>query len=186
MEESENILRVLKAVKKALKNKNYVKIKNLSETVIHQSSIEQNPNIISVAVIIYSLSKLIERESYKSYKNWENFYRAYIRGIENMINALEKNNINDFKEEINQIIKLIQNLSGNLKIYIGEVFRKAKINKASRVYEQGISMEKTAKILGISLWELAEYSGRTRIGDMDLSITMPIKNRIKIVQEVFK
>ena len=72
-----------------------------------------------------------------------------------------------------------------IKAHIGDVFRRAQVNKASRIYEHGISMEKTAKILGITVWELAEYAGRTRIGDVNLSVTMPIKQRIKIAEEIF-
>jgi len=72
-----------------------------------------------------------------------------------------------------------------LKIYIKDVFRKAQINKASRIYEHGISMEKTAKILGISVWELSEYVGKTRIDDINLGITTPIRKRIKLAEEVF-
>ena len=102
-----------------------------------------------------------------------------------MIKALEKNNLDKFREEIHFVTKLIDNLNGNLKIYISEVFRKAQINKASRIYEHGISMEKTAKILGISVWELAEYAGQTRIADINLSVTLPIKERIKNAEEIF-
>ncbi len=186
MQEKEHILKVLKSVKKALRTKDYIKIKHLSDYVIHSSSIDQDTNIILVAVIIYSLSKLIERESYKSEKNWGDFYKKYIQNLDDLINALEKDDYERFEEEINQTVSIIQNLSGNLKIYINEVFRKAKINKASRIYEHGISMEKTAKILGITVWELAEYAGRTRIGDVNLAVTMPIRDRIKTVEDLFK
>ena len=185
MEEVKEILRILKEVKTSLNQKDYLKIKNLSEEIIHHSSIHQNPDSMMIAVIVYSLSKLIERESYKSYKNWQKFYDSYIQGIDNCIKALEKNNFGKFNAELTNIRKLMENLSGNLKVYIGHVFRKAKINKASRIYEKGISMGKTAEILGIGIWELAEYSGKTDVGDVDLSITMPIKKRIKIAEEIF-
>jgi len=186
MQEKQHILKTLKDVKKALERKNYVEIKNLSNKVIHNASINQDPDIISVAVIIYSLSKLIEREDYKSEKNWNNFYKSYLQNIKDMISALEKDEAEEFRKEVNTNRELIEELSGNLKNYISDVFRRARINKASRIYEHGISMEKTAKILGVSLWELAEYAGRTRIGDVNLSVTLPIKKRIKIAEEIFK
>ena len=186
MEEQSHILKILKEVYSALKKKNYIVIKELSNQLVHTSSMEQDPDVVSVAVIIYALSKIIEREKYQFYKNYPNFYKNYIQCLNNMIFALEKNDIHKFRFEIEHIRNLIKNLSGHLKNYISEVFRKAKINKASRIYEHGISMEKTAKILGISVWELAEYSGQTGISDVDLSITMPIKNRIKIVEDIFR
>lgn len=186
MEERGHILKVLKQVKTALEKKDYVKIKNLSNNLIHQSSINQDPNLISLAVIIYSLSKLIERESYKTEKNWDSFYKNYVDSLNKIIKAVEKNDINALHDEINLVIKSIQKLSGNLKHYIGDVFRRARINKASRIYEHGISMEKTAKILGISIWELAEYAGKTRIPDINLALTMPIKSRIELAESIFK
>ena len=186
MEEKRHILKVLEQVKTALEGKNYVKIKNLSNTVVHHSSVHQDPDVIAVAVIIYSLSKLIEREDYKEEKNWASFYKGYLKNISDMIKALKVNNIDRFREEVDSNRKLIQNLSGDLKIYITDVFRRAKVNKASRIYEHGISMEKTAKILGVSLWELAEYAGQTRIADQSWSVTMPVKDRIKLAMEIFK
>jgi hypothetical protein len=186
MEEKEHVLNVLKRVRTALKTSDYVEIKNLSDNVIHGCSIDQDLDCIAVAVVIYSLSKLIERESYKTEKQWPKFFKEYLKNIDDAIAALEKNDIESFRDEIIQIRGLIENLSGNLKKHIQEVFRKAEINKASRIYEHGISMEKTAKILGISVWELAEYAGTTGIGDVNLGITMPIKERIKQAEEVFK
>jgi hypothetical protein len=186
MEERGHILNVLKEVKNSLKIKDYVRIKNLSNEVLHTSSVDQDPDIISIAVIIYSLSKLIERENYKDYKNWPKFYSSYINALESLIDNLQKNDINSLRKNTDSIRTMIDKLSGNLKVYISEVFRKARINKASRIYEHGISMEQTAKILGISVWELAEYAGQTGIADVNYAITMPIKQRIKIAEEVFK
>ena len=47
-------------------------------------------------------------------------------------------------------------------------------------------MEKTSKLLGITLWELAEYAGQTGIADVNLGVTMPIKQRIKLAEEIFE
>lgn len=186
MEQRGHILEVLKQVKDNLNKENYVKIKELSNHFIHVSSIEQDPDIISLAVVIYALSKIIERKEYQDYKNWPEFYKNYKKKVENALVYLNKNDDENFRKEINLIRESIQDISGNLKGYINEVFRKASINKASRIYEHGISMEKTAKILGISVWELAEYAGQARSGDINLTVTLPIRQRIKIAEEIFK
>ncbi|MEM0465602.1 MAG: hypothetical protein QXW97_02785 [Candidatus Pacearchaeota archaeon] len=183
MEEKEHILEILKQVKNALRKKDYVKIKNLSNQVVHSSSIEQDPNIIFTAVIIYSLSKLIERNYYQKYSNWNEFYKDYINAIDRIIRALEKDNLRLYTQEISNVNRLIEKLSGELKNFISDVFRKAKINKASKIYEHGISMSKTAKILGISIWELAEYAGQKKVPESNISITMSIKDRIKLLED---
>src|SRR4030043_2040370 len=114
MEEKKHILNILKKVKIAFKKEDYVEIKNLSNNVIHGCSIDQDPDCISVAIVIYSLSKLIERESYKTEKQWPKFFKEYLKKINNTIPALEKDDIESFRNEIMQIRELIQNLSGNL------------------------------------------------------------------------
>lgn len=185
MEERAHILSILINARKAIEKNDSAKIKNLSNKVIHHASIHQDPDVISIAVIIYALSKMIERENYKAEKNWPQFYNSYCENIKDMITSLKNKNIEKFRFYVHENRKLIEKLSGNLKIYIDDVFRKAKISKASRIYEHGISMEKTAKILGISLWELSEYVGKTGISDVNLALTMPIKERIKLAQEIF-
>lgn len=186
MEEQKHILDILRQTRDAVQNKDYFKVKELSNKFVHHSSINQDADVISVAVIIYSLSKMIERESYKREKNWDKFYNSYLNTIRNMISFLENNDHDKFHEEIDKNKNLIENLSGNLKRNIKDVFEKAKINKASKIYEHGISMEKTAKILGITLWELADYSGKTNVGDINLGVTMPLKERLKIAEEIFR
>lgn len=184
--EKEHILTVLKSVKRALVEKEYIRIKNLSNQIIHHASIHQKPEIISVAVIIYTLSKILEREDYQKEKNWGELYSDYVKCIDSAIQDIENNDTERFHSDLEALRKSVQNLSGNLKTYVNEVFRRASINKASRLYEHGISMEKTAKILGISLWELSEYAGKTGIADVNLAVTMPVKQRINIAEEMFR
>ncbi len=185
MEERDHILDVLKSVRNALDNENYVEIKNLSNGVIHSASIDQDPDIVSLAVVIYSLSKIIERQDYKEEKNWDVFYKSYVKEIDLLITNLSKNNIDEFRFHVQHVSELVNNLTGNLKSYLQDVFRRASVNKASRIYEHGISLEKTAKMLGISIWELSEYTGKTGISNVNLSITMPISQRIKMAEKVF-
>ena len=185
MEEKEHILDVLRRVKIALKNEDYIEIKNLSDNVIHSCSIDQDLDCISIAVVIYSLSKLIERESYKTEKQWPKFFKEYLKDIDDSIIALEKEDIETFRTKINSIRELIESLSGNLKKHIDYVFRKAEISKASRIYEHGVSMEQTASLLGVTLFELAQYTGSTGIADVDLNITLDIEKRLKKAMEFF-
>ncbi len=186
MQEKEHVLNILKQAKEAVEKEDVVKLKELSNYTLHTSSIQQDPDNVAIAVIVYSLSKIIERKKYTYYEEWPAFYKTYVKSIDNATLSLEKDDIKEFRENINKIRSEIGKLSGRFKKYIQDVFKKAEINKASRVYEHGISMQQTAKLLGISIWDLAEYTGQTGIGDVDLSITMPIKQRVKNAEEMFE
>lgn len=187
MQEKENILRILEETKSALKEDNAFKLKELSNQTIHTASITQDSDNIAVAVIVYSLSKILERKEYAKFEGWNNFYKTIIVLIDDSIKYLKRNYKNKLKESLEGIRKAISELSGNLKLYIQDVFRKAEINKASKIYEHGISMEKTSKLLGITMFELASYAGQKQnFSQPPLSKTVELKTRIKMVEDIFK
>ena len=105
--------------------------------------------------------------------------------MEGNFEDIKKNNDEGFRKDFEQIRKALGKMSGKLKGYIQEVFEQAKVNKASRIYEHGVSMEQTAKLLGISMYELAEYSGSTGIANVKGSRTMTTKMRIKLAEDIF-
>lgn len=187
MQEKENVLRILEETREAIKSENSVKLKELSNQTIHTASVTQDPDNIAVAVIVYSLSKIIERKQYREYKDWKKFYKEIMSAIDSSIISIKKNDDKKVTENLAKIRKAVSKLSGDLKIYIQDVFRKAEINKASKIYEHGISMEQTAALLGITLFELASYAGqKPEISDASQNKTIDVKKRVNSVMEMFK
>jgi hypothetical protein len=184
MEERGNILRILKETLKAVKENDPTPLKELSDQTIHSAS-TGHPDNITVAVIVYSLGKILSRPDYKKLKGWSNFQKTIISSLTKSINYLEKDDKERFRENFIFIRKAINKLSGKLKKYIEDVFEKAEIAKASRIYEHGISLGKTAKMLGISMYELQDYAGQTGISEVPLNKTINPKTRIKMLKELF-
>ncbi|MBU3906735.1 MAG: hypothetical protein KKA64_00620 [Nanoarchaeota archaeon] len=187
MQEGENVLNILEGTKQAIKEDDVVKIKELSNMTIHTASTTQDPDNIAVAVIVYSLSKIIERKHYRGFNGWGNFYRRYLSSIDNTIKSIKKEDKEGVRESLGEVRKAINSLSGDLRKYVQDVFKKASINKASKIYEHGISLEQTAKILGISVWDLSSYIGQKgEISDIPFGKTLDVKDRIKIAMEMFR
>ena len=57
---------ILEKAKIAIEDGNPVNLNDLSNRTIHTASIEQDTDSVILAVIIYSLSKIIERGEYKN------------------------------------------------------------------------------------------------------------------------
>jgi hypothetical protein len=187
MQEKENILRILEETKQALKADDALKLKELSNQTNHTASMTQDSDNITVAVIVYSLSKIIERTEYKNLSGWDNFYKTILSSVDASLEAIKKNNDKKLTESLTLIRNAISKLSGKLKFYIQDVFRKAEINKASKIYEHGISMEKTANLLGITMFELASYAGQKQeMSGIPLGQTIEVKSRIKLAEDMFK
>jgi translation initiation factor 2B subunit (eIF-2B alpha/beta/delta family) len=185
MEERNNILKILKKTLQAVKENNPDQLKDLSDQTIHSAS-TGHPDNITVAVIVYSLGKILSRKDYRTLKGWSTFQKTMISSLEKSIEYLEKNDDEKFRENFVFIRKAINKLSGKLKKYVEEVFEKADIAKASRIYEHGISLGKTAKMLGISMYELQNYAGQTGISEVSLNKTINPKTRIKMLEELFQ
>lgn len=185
MQEKENIIDLLQKAVRAIKEEDIIKIKELSNRTIHTASIYQDPDNISIAVVLYALSKLIERKNTQDFEGWNEFLKVYTSSIENAVAALKKDDLDIYRDQINRIRERIKKLSGNFKEYLQDVFRKAQINKASKIYEHGISLQKTANILGVSIWELNQYIGQTGSSDLNLTYTKDINKRIKETEDFF-
>ncbi len=184
MHERDNVLRIFNETKKAVDEGNVSKIKSLSNQTTNTASLTHDPDNIAAAVVVYSLSKILERENYKTLAGWNKFYKMYITAINNIIQSIEKKDDKAYRENIELIKQSMENVSGKLKEYVQDVFGKAKINKASKIYEHGMSMEKTASLLGINLFELASYVGQKDIETPETK-PVPVKNRIKLAMEIF-
>lgn len=186
MQEVENILRILKETEVAIKNENHSPLKDLSNQTLNTASKTGDPDNIAIAVIIYSIGKIFGRPDYRSMKGWESFKRITLTSLELSIKDLENNNEEKFRKDFLMIRKAINKVSGKLRKYIEDVFKKAEINKASRLYEHGLSLGKTAQLLGVSQYDLQNYAGQTGISDAPYNKTVDVKYRIKILEGMFQ
>jgi len=182
----EDISRILKQAIQALKESDIKTLRDLSDHTIHDSSIIQDKYSISIAVIMYSLSKIFERTSYQKYRDWNLFYDNVLKCLKDAKDFLEIDKIDKYEECTKNILKIINKLESKLKIFIKDVFEKSKVSKGSRLYEHGLSISKAAELLGISEWELMDYAGATGISDVGFSISKSIKERLKYARELFE
>ncbi len=180
-----DILNVLKESLKAIKKEDISKLKDLSDHVIHNASILQDEYSISTAVIIYSIAKIFERTRYRKYKEWNIFYKSVIENLNNARIDLEKDNITEYEHHMHNLLQSIDKLGRKFRKYIIDVINKAKISKASRIHEHGLSIGKTAELLGISEWDLVGYVGETGIADVKYNVTMSAKERLRMARRIF-
>ena len=186
MEEVNHIIDVLSKAKTALEEQNSEKLKILSDMSIHSASVYQHTDSILLAIVTYSLSKILERKDKLEIKNWPEFIREITHLLENSIDAIKKGKYRLFTIFLEKIKYKIQDVSDEMKPMILDVLKKASINKASKIYEHGISISKTTKLLGITPWDLSEYIGEKENPHINLNKTIDIKQRIQMTMEFFK
>jgi hypothetical protein len=132
------------------------------------------------------MSKIIERENYRKMPGWNEFFAILIKNLDLAISAIEKKQLEKFVLAMGTIRNSINEIEGDLPVYIKDIFYKAGINKAFKLYEHGLSAEKTAALLGISLWDLASYIGQSTVSESHYNESIPAKDRIKLATDFFK
>lgn len=137
----------------------------LSNHVIHDASIFQDDDSVSVAVMVYALSKVLQRCCE------EGVACAQLGpSLQQMHDALAAGKDDEYRALMRTIIEEIKNVDQKLHLYITEVMEKARVKKASKMHEHGISLARTAELLGVSQWELQDYIGKTRIPEAHLGM----------------
>lgn len=162
---------------KVKEEKDIVELKNLSNHTVHNASIFQDEDSVSIAILIYSLSKIIER------RFGEMEFKSMINMLNLSSNYLKKDNIPEYRKAIKKIFGLIDGIDSKLKLYIEEVIRQAQIKKGSQLYRHGISLARAAEILGVSQWELMSYIGHTKISDIEAKVD--VGSRLRFARGLF-
>jgi hypothetical protein len=175
----EDILNVLKEVIEAIKKEDYSALSELSNHTIHDASIFQEDDPLTLAVFIYALSKCIQRCLER-----RQACPAVVPPLQKAYDALQDDDDNAYRAVIKNMLREIGEMDAQLKMYIQEVIQKAKIKKASKLYEHGISIARTAELLGLSQWELQNYIGKT-VTDIPHD-GIRVGERLRRARELFK
>ena len=137
-------IQVLEDTKRGLLEGDSLKLKELSNETLHSACGIQDSASLTIAVLVYALSKIIERKDGVKVRDWDLFVKKF----------------NSF-------------------------LKKASINKASKIYEHGISLGHKADLLGLTQWELAEYTSQSNAAENEQNITIDVKKRAKMALEFF-
>lgn len=180
-----HVAEVLEETRTALSMRNALALKQLSDHVMHGACSYQDSGTITMTVLIYTLSKLIERGDNARIKNWQKLEQKLILYLGLAAQALRAQKNSKFEEYMEQARNTLTSYSINLKPYIQDVMKKSAINKGLKMYEHGLSQEKTARLLGITQWELSEYIGQKTFTDKKQIQSMDIKKRAKMAMEFF-
>ena len=172
------VLSDLIEILKVKEESDIVQMKELSNHVIHNASVFQDEDSISVAILIYSLSKIIER------KQRDMDYGRVMAMLNSCISSLRNNDDNGFRKSIRSVFDFIRAMDQKLKLYIHEVINQAQIKKGCKLCEHGISIARASEVLGISQWELMHYLGKTTIIDQ-FGEAVNVSKRLKIARSLF-
>jgi hypothetical protein len=186
-----DIIEVLEHVKDALERMDIDALSEWSNHIVHSIAIYREKRAVYVAIIAYSLSKLVEkkREHLAQTDKWSNFIANLLKEMVLAVETLESRNIVKFDALIAQMMKQISEFDVSFSRYAEEVLEFSKVQKGARIYEHGISLSSIAEMLGISKWELMRKVGELKEKPEDehfFGITKSSKQRLEELKQLSK
>ncbi|MBI4144571.1 hypothetical protein HY486_04960 [Candidatus Woesearchaeota archaeon] len=166
-----DILNVLRRAQKALQQKDYRVMAEASNHVIHDASIYQDEDTIHTAIIIYALSKVMQKCLEKN--------TTINITLKESISAVENDNYTEYNRQLKNVAKTIQKTDDKISAYVTEVIEKARLKKGYKMHEHGLSTAKISELLGISQWELQNYLGKT------IEKQTGKRDRLEIARQIF-
>lgn len=172
----QDILEVLEQGIAALRNTDSFRVKELSNHVIHNASIFQDDDSLGIAVLMYALSKVMERG------------RLDATEVANLLakakSSLETYGFDEYRLAVKLALRKISEADSRLKLFVSNVIEQAQLKKGCRICMHGISVARTANMLGLSRWELMQYLGRTTFHD-EAPETVSAVDRLEFARRVF-
>ena len=172
-----DILAILEAGLAALAERDTSRLREISDHTVHNASIFQDKDSVTIAVVMYALSKLVDRMA--------RVEPDVTTALEQAKAALESGDFAGYEQCIKSVVETIKGIDSKLNLYIQRVINEAEIKKGSRIYEHGISLAQTAELLGISQWELMRYLGQTMIAD-GFTEEVDVRTRLEHARRLFK
>ncbi|MBT7902468.1 hypothetical protein HN587_01295 [Candidatus Woesearchaeota archaeon] len=173
-----DILLMLKDAHRFLLKQKSEEMKKLSSLTINNASIFQDLDSVNLAVIVYAVAKLMER------RTPEGFNDKLGSLIHSSKDYLFNKDFHNYNATIKEIGFLISTVDKKIELYIDQVLEKSRIKKGSKIHQQGISLARTAQMLGIGRWELMNYVGKTKIHDK-FYVKSDVKNRLDFARSLF-
>lgn len=173
----QDIIGVLDTVAEILSFESWEGLKDVSDHSLRTASLHQDDDSISIATLIYAISKLMERHAVKDVEPM----------IEKLLGAkedLKALRLDHYHMQIATLFRMILRIDNKLSHYVELIIDKAKKNKGTKMVSQGISVERAASLLGISQWELMSVVGKTMMIDEESPISN-VKARMRLMREIF-
>jgi hypothetical protein len=141
----------------AIKNKDALALRKISTTANSEAVIEGHRELILLALIDYSLSKILSKVHYEDVDG--EFYGKITSLMEQSASA-NKDDLILILEDIEDLVIKLDRKEGN---YSRNIMEKARIKKAAKLYEQGLSLRRASELTDADPVEVLDYVGNSKI-----------------------
>jgi hypothetical protein len=159
---------LIKRTQIALEAKDGDGLREIYHECSEESAVNQNPDVIKIALITYCFSKLLSKVHYRE---------KIEKLIEHSIQPLNQGKLDD-------VLAIINEFDKKNTFFEGSLVDKARVKIASKLYSAGLSISQASELLNANLSDVLDYVGVTKVHNE--ITTMTATERLKIARRLFK
>lgn len=198
MEYFENVERINQEVLNIFKDKilkgeikyqdiNSEKILELSNQMIHDSSVFQEKILLKYSTLLYVLSKMIARQKAKS-KSLDLgpvFCQIYDK-LKKIHENIKRKKLKALDRNMKETFEIISKNDSKFNIYVQDIIHSTMIKKGSQLVQHGLSIETVSDLTGLNQWDLYAYLGKTNYETLLDEKVNKTEKRLRHVKKLFK
>ena len=169
------IISLLKSSVAAIRRGDAFRLKELSGVNMRSAVVFQDSDSLSISVVVYALSKIIERVRRKGF---------VLAQLERALKFLESGKDERYREVVRNLVGSIKSEDYKLKRFVATVIEQAQVKKGCAMCEQGVSLGRVSSLFGVSRWDLMRYLGKTRVAEAS-SEKVSTEERLRFARRIF-
>ncbi len=181
-----DINQVLQDAIKSIKSESYTDLHSISDHLVHSMTVYQEQTTLDCSIVIYSLSKIFEKEKYVHHEFMPDFKYRVIDSLKLASQSILKQDMQSYRQAMNQLKNIIKKFDQKMHLFEKPILEFARIQKASKLIEHGLSAGRVAEYVGIPEWELTRYVGHTAAPEISPAEPTSNKSRVELVKRLFK
>ena len=181
-----DVKNVLDSAYGAIKNERYSELHGLSDHIIHSISIYQEKEIADCAVAVYALNKIFQKNKYLKHRDLPGFRNRILRDLDSARKGISKNNMRVYTHAIRNMHIQIKTFDKKVGLFEQPLLDYAKVQKASKLVEHGISTSQASEFMKVPEWELNPKVGKTTASELKPATATDNRRRVALVKKLFK
>lgn len=165
----------VKKLAKSFEDEDSAALRDISNKAIEEAVMNEEPLLVNISLIAYSLSKLVTKPHLLKSPKWIVFKKDILDHLQQV----------PTEKLLEQAIKDVIKFDAETGNYVEDLIYKARVKQASRAYALGLSLGKAASLTNVPKEELSRYVGKTLIHERPFVQSKTVRERYKIARDVF-
>ena len=158
-------------------------LREAANDAIAQAAFENDSKKAEIAVISYSLGKLLSKAHFQRSKNWPRVADSILREINEAVSLARSDEFGLLEKKLSSVVSTVAKVDFEFGNYWQNLIEKARVKQASSAYALGLSLSQACGLTCCDKQALFNYIGFTKMHE-ETPVLKNISERVDRLKEL--